>query len=104
MVGFGDLHKLVSRRNAFSAFSNAQNGGEIEGGVESEGSKCQFSHTERDLDLQNIFKQVSISNRKAPKKKTIVLKNENEKKMKKLEKIGWILKYHNSLFQKKKKK
>jgi hypothetical protein len=56
MVGFGDLHKLVSRRNAFSAFSNAQNGGEIEGGVESEGSKCQFSHTERDLDLQNIFK------------------------------------------------
>ncbi len=56
MVGFVDLHKLVGKRNAFSALPNAQNGGETEGGVESEGLKCQFSHTEGNLDLQNIFK------------------------------------------------
>jgi hypothetical protein len=39
MVTFVDLHKLVAKRNAFSAFPIAWNGGESEGRVESWGLK-----------------------------------------------------------------
>jgi hypothetical protein len=35
MVGFMDTHNVVVRRNAFLALPSAQNGGELEGGVES---------------------------------------------------------------------
>ncbi len=51
MASFVNPHKVVAKRNAFSAFPNAQNGIELEGGAKSEGSKCQFSQMEGDLDL-----------------------------------------------------
>jgi len=63
----------------FQPFPNAQNGGETKGEVESEGLKCPFSHMEGDLDVQEIPKPVPISKKKAPRKKTIILKDENEK-------------------------
>jgi hypothetical protein len=53
-----DPHKVVVRRNAFLAFPSAQNGGELEGGVESGRLKRQFSQVEGDLDLQEILKLV----------------------------------------------
>jgi hypothetical protein len=53
-------------------------------GTESEGLKCQFSQVQGDLDLQEFPKLIPISNKKEPRKKAIVLKEENEK-MKKLE-------------------
>ncbi len=80
MVGFVDPHKLVVRRSAFSlALPNAQDGGETEGGVESKGLKCQFSHMEGDLDLQKSLNWFPFQKGKHQRKKTIVLKNENEK-------------------------
>jgi len=51
MASFVNPHKVVVKRNAFSAFPSAQNGIELEGGVESEKFKCQFSQVEGDLDL-----------------------------------------------------
>ncbi len=36
MTSFVDLHKVVIRRSVFLTFPNAQNGVELEGGVESE--------------------------------------------------------------------
>jgi hypothetical protein len=50
-VGFVDPHKMVVRRSAFSTLSNAQNGGEPEGGAKSGRLKHQFSQVEGDLDL-----------------------------------------------------
>jgi hypothetical protein len=50
MVGFVDLHKVVAR-SAFSTFPSAQNGCELEGGVESEGLKHHFLQVEGDLDF-----------------------------------------------------
>ncbi len=69
MVGFMDLHKVVARRKTFLTFWNAWNGVELEGEVESEELKCQFSQVEKDLDLQKIFKPVPISNKKNNKEK-----------------------------------
>jgi hypothetical protein len=48
MVSFVDPHKVVIRRNTFS---NARNGGELEGGAKSGRLKHQFSQVESDLDL-----------------------------------------------------
>ncbi len=69
MVGFVDPHKVVARRSAFSAFPRAQNGGELEGGLESERLKCQFSQMEGDLDLQDISKPIPIPKKRTLKKK-----------------------------------
>ncbi len=60
MVGFVNFHKVIARRNAFSALSSAQNGGELKNGARSERLKCQFSQVEGDLNLQEIFKPVHI--------------------------------------------
>ncbi len=65
MVSFVDPHKLVAKRNAFSAFPIAWNGGESKSGVESGGLKCQFSHVERELDLQEISKPIHIFRKRA---------------------------------------
>ncbi len=62
MASFVDPHKVVAKR--ISAFSNAQNGGESKGGVESGGLKCQFSQVEGNLDLQKIPKSVPILRRR----------------------------------------
>jgi hypothetical protein len=51
MVSFVDPHKVVIRRNAFSTYPSAQNGGELDGGAKSGRLKHQFSQVERDLDL-----------------------------------------------------
>jgi hypothetical protein len=48
MASFVNPHKVVVKRNASSAFPSAQNGIELEGGVESERFKCQFSQMEGD--------------------------------------------------------
>jgi hypothetical protein len=50
----------------------------LEGGVESGRSKCQFSQVEVDLDLQEILKLVPIPMKKTPKKKAVVVKDEDE--------------------------
>jgi hypothetical protein len=42
---------VIIKWTAFSAFSSASKGDELEGGVESGGLKHQFSQVERDLDL-----------------------------------------------------
>ncbi len=63
MVGFVDLHKVVARRSAFSAFPSAWNGVESEGGAKNEGLKCQFSQVEGALDLQEILKLVPNPNK-----------------------------------------
>jgi hypothetical protein len=41
MAGFVDLHKMIARKNAFSALPSAWNEGELEGGAKSGGLKCQ---------------------------------------------------------------
>ncbi len=79
MAGFVDLHKVSAKRKAFLTFWNAWNGVELEGEVESKELKCQFSQVEKDLDLQKIFKPIPISNRRATRKKVVVIKDENEK-------------------------
>jgi hypothetical protein len=40
MVGFVNFHKVIARKNTFSAFPSAQNGGEFKSGAESERLKC----------------------------------------------------------------
>ncbi len=67
MVTFVDPHKLVAKRNAFSAFPIAWNGGESEGGIENGGFKRQFSQVERDLDSQEIPKRICIFRKRALK-------------------------------------
>jgi hypothetical protein len=52
MVGFVYPHKVVTRRNAFLAFSSAQNRGDSKGEAKSGRLKHQFSQVEVDLDLQ----------------------------------------------------
>jgi hypothetical protein len=46
------------------------------------------------LDLQEIPKPVPIPKKRTPRKKVIVMKI---KKIKNLEKIGWMVKYYTSL-------
>jgi len=87
MAGFVDSHKVVARRNAFLAFPSAQNGGESRGGVESGRLKHQFSQVEGDLDLQKIPKLISITKNRAPRKKAVVLKDEDEKAQKARKKL-----------------
>jgi hypothetical protein len=60
MLGFVNLHKVVARRNAFSAFPSAQNEGELKSGAKSERLKRQFYQVEGDLNLQETFKLVPI--------------------------------------------
>jgi len=60
MVGFVNFHKVIARRNAFSALPRAQNGGELKSGAKNERLKCQFSQVKGDLNLQEIFKLVLI--------------------------------------------
>jgi len=43
----------------------------------SEGLKRQFSQPEGDLNLQEIYKPISIPNKRAPKKKVVVVKDKN---------------------------
>ncbi len=81
------IHKAVARRSAFLTLPNAQNGGESIGGVKNGRLKRQFSQLEGDMDLQNIPKLVSITKNKTPKKKVVVVKDEDEK-LKKLNKFG----------------
>ncbi len=78
MAGFVDPHKVVARRCAYLAFPCAWNGGESKGGAKSGGLKCQFSQVERDLDLQEIPKLVPIPKKKAPRKKVVVVKDNDE--------------------------
>jgi hypothetical protein len=42
--------------------------------VESEGMKCQFSQVEGDLDLQENSKFFPIPNKRAPRKKVVMVK------------------------------
>ncbi len=51
MASFVKPHKVIAKRNAFSAFPSVWNGVELEGGIESEELKCQFSQVEGDLNL-----------------------------------------------------
>jgi hypothetical protein len=50
----------------------------LEGGAKSGGLNCQFSQVEVDLDLQEILKLVPIPMKRAPKKKLVVMKDEDE--------------------------
>jgi hypothetical protein len=93
MANFVDLHKMVARNNAFSAFPS---GGELEGGAKSGRLKCQFSQVEVDLDIQEIPKPIPIPMKKAPRKKAVVVKDEDEEGDK-AEKNGWMWKYYTSL-------
>jgi hypothetical protein len=43
----------------------------------SEELKRQFSQPEEDLNLQEIYKPISIPNKRAPKKKVVVVKDKN---------------------------
>jgi hypothetical protein len=47
MASFVNLHNVIARRNAISTFPSVWNGVELEGGVENEELKCQFSQVER---------------------------------------------------------
>jgi hypothetical protein len=49
---------------------------------------------EGELHLQEIPKPIPIPKKRTPRKKVIVMKI---KKIKKLEKIGWMVKYYTSL-------
>jgi hypothetical protein len=69
MASFVDLHKVVVRKSAFSAFPRAQNGDELEDGLESGRLKCQFSQVEGDLDLQKIPQPIPIPEKRTLKKK-----------------------------------
>jgi hypothetical protein len=51
VVGFVDLHKVIVKMSATSAFPSARNGGESKDGVESEKLKCQFSQVERRFEF-----------------------------------------------------
>ncbi len=84
MAGFVHLHKVITRRSAFSTFLNAQNGVELEGGAKSGRLKRQFSARERDMNLQEMLKLVAILKKKTSRKKMIMVKEENEKD----EKVG----------------
>jgi hypothetical protein len=79
MTSFVHPHKVIARRSAFSTFPNAQNGGESEGETESGRLKCEFSQMERDMNLQEISKLFPILLKKTSRKKTIMMKDENEK-------------------------
>jgi len=52
---------------------------------------------EMDLDLQEISKPIHIFRKKASSKKAVVVK-QKMKKVKRLKKIGWMVKYYTSLF------
>jgi hypothetical protein len=43
----------------------------------SEGLKRQFSQSEGDLNLQEIYKPISIPNKRAPRKRVVVVKDKN---------------------------
>jgi hypothetical protein len=51
ITDFVNPYKVVAKRNAFSTFPSAKNESELEGRVENEKLKCQFSQGEGDLDL-----------------------------------------------------
>jgi hypothetical protein len=78
MINFVHPHNVIVR-NAFSTFPNAQNGGELEGGAKSGRLKRQFSQMERDMNLQEIPKLIPIVKEKISRKRTIMMKDENEK-------------------------
>ncbi len=88
MVGFVNFHKVVARRYAFLAFPSAQNGGESKSQVENEGLNHQFSQVERGLDFQKIPKLVPIPNKRALKKKAVMLKDKDEEGEKVGKKLG----------------
>jgi hypothetical protein len=71
MTSFVHPHKVIFRRSAFSAFPNAQNGGELEGGAESGRLKRQFSQMKRDMNLQEIPKLILILKKKNQEKKRL---------------------------------
>ena len=74
-----DPNIVIARRSAFSTFPSAWNGVELEDGIKSEELKCQFSLVEGDLNLQKIPKLVLVSNKKASRKKMIMMKDKDEK-------------------------
>jgi hypothetical protein len=57
MAGFVKPHKMIAKRNAFSAFPSVWNGVELEDGIESEELKHQFSEVEGDLNLQESIEK-----------------------------------------------
>ncbi len=70
MANFVNLHKVIVKRNAFSAFSNIWNEIEPEGEVESEKLKHQFSQVEGDLNWERrSLNRFSFQTRKHPQKK-----------------------------------
>jgi len=60
----------------------------LEGKVESEGLKNQFSQVEEDLDLSKILKPIPIRKKRTPKKKVVMKKNEEEKSEKAQKNLG----------------
>jgi hypothetical protein len=50
----------------------------LEGGAKSERLKCQFSQVEVDLDLREIPKLIPIPMKRTPRKKAVVVKDEDE--------------------------
>jgi hypothetical protein len=60
MAGIVNSHNVITRRNVFSTFSSAQNGGESKGGAKSGTLKCKFSEVKGDVNLQQISKLVHI--------------------------------------------
>jgi hypothetical protein len=65
MAGFVKPHKVIAKRNAFLGFPSVWNVVDLEGGIESEELKRQFSQAEGDLNLQEIPKPIPISNKRA---------------------------------------
>ncbi len=53
----------------------------------SEELKCQFQQMEGDMDLLEIPKSIPISNKRTPRTKAIMVKDENKKRWKSWEKI-----------------
>jgi hypothetical protein len=84
MASFVHPHKVIATTSAFSTFPNTQSGGESGGGAESGKLKHQFSQMERDMNLQKIPKLVPTLKKKTSMKKTIMVKDKNEKD----EKVG----------------
>jgi hypothetical protein len=68
MAGFVDPHKVVVRRSAFSAIPRAQNGDELEDGLESGRLKCQFSQVEG-VQVQEIPQPIPIPEKRTLKEK-----------------------------------
>ncbi len=88
MVGFVDPHKVVVRRNAFSTFPSAQNGGELEGGENNGMLKHQFSQVEKDWIYKKSLNKFPFQRKEQQGRRCMCEKT----KMKKVEKVkkNWV--------------